>query len=148
MHLKSPAFTNIMQWFLNFMHTAVERAASIAKQADVIAALTLEVLKGTTSAFDSGKICFLQDKSWGHYHIKQLGVRPWFFIVRGIRWSQRGSLGEKWDYTQKGVIWWQNSQNFELLLLLLLLFFFFFVNRYGWNCGKKYGVFGLQICNC
>ena len=38
------------------MYTAVERAASIAKQADVIAALTLEVLKGTTSAFDSGKI--------------------------------------------------------------------------------------------
>ncbi|XP_032827458.2 histidine ammonia-lyase isoform X1 [Petromyzon marinus] len=32
---------------------AVERAASIARQADVIAALTLEVLKGTTNAFDS-----------------------------------------------------------------------------------------------
>ncbi|XP_072025814.1 histidine ammonia-lyase-like [Amphiura filiformis] len=32
---------------------AVERAAMIAKQADVIASLTLDVLKGTTSAFDT-----------------------------------------------------------------------------------------------
>lgn len=32
---------------------AVERAAAISRQADVIAALTLEVLKGTTKAFDS-----------------------------------------------------------------------------------------------
>lgn len=34
---------------------AVERAESIARQADIIAALTLEVLKGTTKAFDSGE---------------------------------------------------------------------------------------------
>jgi histidine ammonia-lyase len=34
---------------------AVERAGVIARQADVVAALTLEVLKGTSSAFDSGK---------------------------------------------------------------------------------------------
>ncbi|XP_051889375.1 histidine ammonia-lyase-like isoform X2 [Pristis pectinata] len=33
---------------------AVERAMAIARQADIIAALTLEVLKGTTRAFDSG----------------------------------------------------------------------------------------------
>ncbi|XP_072922012.1 histidine ammonia-lyase-like isoform X2 [Hemitrygon akajei] len=33
---------------------AVERATAIARQADIIAALTLEVLKGTTRAFDSG----------------------------------------------------------------------------------------------
>ncbi|ELT90734.1 hypothetical protein CAPTEDRAFT_167650 [Capitella teleta] len=33
---------------------AVERADNIAKQADVVAALTLEVLKGTTNAFDVG----------------------------------------------------------------------------------------------
>uniref|UniRef100_UPI00398F1D85 histidine ammonia-lyase-like isoform X3 n=1 Tax=Pristiophorus japonicus TaxID=55135 RepID=UPI00398F1D85 len=32
---------------------AVERAMAIARQADIIAALTLEVLKGTTRAFDS-----------------------------------------------------------------------------------------------
>ena len=32
---------------------AVERAATIARQADVVAALTLEVLKGTSRAFDS-----------------------------------------------------------------------------------------------
>ena len=35
---------------------AVERAGNIAKQADVVASLTLEVLKGTSRAFDSGKI--------------------------------------------------------------------------------------------
>lgn len=34
---------------------AVERAQAIANQADIIAALTLEVLKGTTKAFDSGE---------------------------------------------------------------------------------------------
>lgn len=34
---------------------AVERALAIARQADIIAALTLEVLKGTTKAFDSGE---------------------------------------------------------------------------------------------
>ena len=38
---------------------AVERAGIIARQADVVAALTLEVLKGTTSAFDSGKFLLL-----------------------------------------------------------------------------------------
>ncbi|KAM4748564.1 histidine ammonia-lyase-like [Rhinophrynus dorsalis] len=32
---------------------AVERACAIAKQADIVAALTLEVLKGTTKAFDA-----------------------------------------------------------------------------------------------
>ena len=35
---------------------AVERAGMIARQADVVAALTLEVLKGTSRAFDSGKM--------------------------------------------------------------------------------------------
>lgn len=35
---------------------AVERAQAIARQADIIAALTLEVLKGTTKAFDSGAL--------------------------------------------------------------------------------------------
>lgn len=34
---------------------AVERAEAIARQADIIAALTLEVLKGTTKAFDSSE---------------------------------------------------------------------------------------------
>jgi histidine ammonia-lyase len=33
----------------------VERADSIAKQADIVAAFTLEVLKGTTKAFSSGQ---------------------------------------------------------------------------------------------
>lgn len=39
---------------------AVERAQAIAQQADIIAALTLEVLKGTTKAFDSGE----QQERW------------------------------------------------------------------------------------
>lgn len=34
---------------------AVERASAIARQADIVAALTLEVLKGTTKAFDTGQ---------------------------------------------------------------------------------------------
>ena len=33
----------------------MERAGIVARQADVVAALTLEVLKGTSAAFDSGK---------------------------------------------------------------------------------------------
>ena len=35
---------------------AVERAGIIARQADVVAGLTLEVLKGTSRAFDSGNV--------------------------------------------------------------------------------------------
>lgn len=35
---------------------ALERAYSICRQADVIAALTLEVLKGSTNAFDRGRL--------------------------------------------------------------------------------------------
>lgn len=34
---------------------AVERAGAISRQADIVAALSLEVLKGTTRAFDSSK---------------------------------------------------------------------------------------------
>ena len=33
---------------------ALERADAIAKQADIVAAMSLEVLKGTTKAFDKG----------------------------------------------------------------------------------------------
>ena len=38
---------------------AVERAGIIARQADVVAGLTLEVLKGTSRAFDSGNVFLL-----------------------------------------------------------------------------------------
>ena len=38
---------------------AVERAMNIANQADVIAALSLEVLKGTSRAYDPGEILTL-----------------------------------------------------------------------------------------
>lgn len=40
---------------LSFFAKAVERADSIARQADIVAALSLEVLKGTTNAFDIGE---------------------------------------------------------------------------------------------
>jgi len=39
----------------SFRLLAVERARLIAKQADVIAAMSLEVLKGTSRAFDARK---------------------------------------------------------------------------------------------
>uniref|UniRef100_A0A8B9HT57 Histidine ammonia-lyase n=1 Tax=Astyanax mexicanus TaxID=7994 RepID=A0A8B9HT57_ASTMX len=47
------ALINGTQMITSLGAEAVERAESIAMQADVIAALTLEVLKGTTKAFDS-----------------------------------------------------------------------------------------------
>ena len=40
---------------IRHIFSACERADAIARQADVVAALTLEVLKGTTNAFDSGE---------------------------------------------------------------------------------------------
>ena len=36
----------------SYVYLAVERARMIARQADIIAAMSLEVLKGTTRAFD------------------------------------------------------------------------------------------------
>ncbi|CAL8261350.1 unnamed protein product [Merluccius merluccius] len=47
------ALINGTQMITSLGAEAVERAQSIARQADIIAALTLEVLKGTTKAFDS-----------------------------------------------------------------------------------------------
>lgn len=49
------ALINGTQMITSIGAEAVERAESIARQADIIAALTLEVLKGTTKAFDSGE---------------------------------------------------------------------------------------------
>lgn len=49
------ALINGTQMITSLGAEAVERAESIARQADIIAALTLEVLKGTTKAFDSGE---------------------------------------------------------------------------------------------
>ena len=49
---------------------AVERAGNIARQADVVAALTLEVLKGTSAAFDSGK-----------YIIHHLNIINWLYTA-------------------------------------------------------------------
>ncbi|OXB59843.1 hypothetical protein ASZ78_012397 [Callipepla squamata] len=48
------ALINGTQMITSLGCEAVERASAIARQADIVAALTLEVLKGTTKAFDSG----------------------------------------------------------------------------------------------
>lgn len=48
------AMINGTQLITSIGAEAVERAGIIGRQADVVAALTLEVLKGTTRAFDSG----------------------------------------------------------------------------------------------
>ena len=48
------ALINGTQLITSIGAEAVERAGIIAKQADVVASLTLEVLKGTSRAFDSG----------------------------------------------------------------------------------------------
>jgi len=37
---------------------ALMRAEAVTRQADVIAAMTLEVLKGTSRAFDAGELFF------------------------------------------------------------------------------------------
>jgi histidine ammonia-lyase len=47
------ALTNGTQLITSLGAEAAERAYYIARQADVVAALTLEVLKGTSRAFDS-----------------------------------------------------------------------------------------------
>lgn len=49
------ALINGTQMITSLGAEAVERAEAIAQQADIVAALTLEVLKGTTKAFDSGE---------------------------------------------------------------------------------------------
>ncbi|XP_037109748.1 histidine ammonia-lyase isoform X2 [Syngnathus acus] len=49
------ALINGTQMITSLGAEAVERAQAVARQADIIAALTLEVLKGTTKAFDSGE---------------------------------------------------------------------------------------------
>lgn len=53
--LQGLALINGTQMITSLGAEAVERAQAIARQADIIAALTLEVLKGTTKAFDSGE---------------------------------------------------------------------------------------------
>jgi hypothetical protein len=52
---KGLALINGTQMITSLGCEAVERASAIARQADIVAALTLEVLKGTTKAFDTGQ---------------------------------------------------------------------------------------------
>lgn len=49
------ALINGTQLIASLGAEALERAETVARQADVVAALTLEVLKGTSRAFDSGR---------------------------------------------------------------------------------------------
>ena len=62
-HPKGLALINGTQMITSLGCEAVERAGAIARQADIVAALTLEVLKGTTKAFDTGQhgstVCLL-----------------------------------------------------------------------------------------
>ncbi|XP_007947963.1 histidine ammonia-lyase [Orycteropus afer afer] len=51
--LRGLALINGTQMITSLGCEAVERANAIARQADIVAALTLEVLKGTTKAFDT-----------------------------------------------------------------------------------------------
>ena len=52
------ALINGTQLITSIGAEAVERSGMIARQADVVASLTLEVLKGTSRAFDSGTYTF------------------------------------------------------------------------------------------
>lgn len=45
---------NGTQMMSSLVAEAVERAVGVARQADIIAALSLEALRGTTKAFHSG----------------------------------------------------------------------------------------------
>ncbi|KTG35612.1 hypothetical protein cypCar_00030091, partial [Cyprinus carpio] len=58
------ALINGTQMITSLGAEAVERAEAIVRQADIIAALTLEALKGTTKALDSG-VVFLIEKLVG-----------------------------------------------------------------------------------
>jgi len=49
------ALINGTQLITSLGAEAVERAQMIARQADVVASLTLEVMKGTSRAFDAGE---------------------------------------------------------------------------------------------
>ena len=53
------AMINGTQLITSIGAEAVERAGVIARQADVVAALTLEVLKGSSRAFDAGWFALL-----------------------------------------------------------------------------------------
>ena len=63
------AMINGTQLITSIGASAVHRAESIARQADVVAALTIEVLKGTCSAFDAGKN-FICQSVWPDVGVK------------------------------------------------------------------------------
>ena len=60
------ALINGTQMITSLGCEALERASAIARQADIVAALTLEVLKGTTKAFDTGqRVLYGYSFNWG-----------------------------------------------------------------------------------
>jgi len=61
---KYKLFTGFVSYLFIKGAEAVERAGIIARQADVVAALTLEVLKGSSRAFDAGDYWCLRKKPW------------------------------------------------------------------------------------
>ena len=63
------AMINGTQLITSIGASAVHRAESIARQADVVAVLTIEVLKGTCSAFDAGKN-FICQSVWPDVGVK------------------------------------------------------------------------------
>ena len=66
MFIKGLALINGTQFITSMGIEALERAHSICDAANAIAALTLEVLKGSTRAFDEGKHSHwcAYDSSW------------------------------------------------------------------------------------
>lgn len=83
---------------------AVERAQAIARQADIIAALTLEVLKGTTKAFDSGEHCSRgcekKIKLAGNIYLQLQGLVS--ILSLRILWIHRHPLAASSPWTDRG----------------------------------------------
>lgn len=72
------ALINGTQLISSFGAEAVVRAENITRQGDVVAALTLEVLKGTSRAFDS---C----KDTNFVHLMHISFALLFFVIVFIR---------------------------------------------------------------
>ena len=78
----------------SYVYLAVERARMIARQADIIAAISLEVLKGTTRAFD---VCKYNNTSkqrtdwveWFIVSILQIFCESWRNCIRSMSLSEQ-----------------------------------------------------------
>ena len=63
----------------SYVYLAVERARMIARQADIIAAISLEVLKGTTRAFDVCK--YNNTSNQGQIELNDLSCQYYKYFV-------------------------------------------------------------------